>query len=212
MKLAKEIKLLTTQFKPVSPVNGIPIQSTLHGLSTAKRFIVEIPEHTNAKMEAEEDKIVQDRAKDGSARFYKYSPLPIPYGFVPQTICGDMPALTRYPGDGDPLDCLVVSERPTQIGDVRDVVPVCTIPFVDGGEADWKVVAVDATHRLASDIKTRTDLDRHYPGLVAKLCHWLCHYKRAEGGAGELDGEVKGVRETGEIIEAAHDCWKARVA
>src|SRR5919107_236149 len=76
---------------------------------------------------------------------------PTPYGFIPQTYCGDLvgelcaerTGLKGIKGDGDPMDICVLTEKAVAHGDffVR-ARAVGGLRMIDGMEADDKIIAV----------------------------------------------------------------------
>lgn len=62
------------------------------------------------------------------------APYPFAYGFLPDTIGGD----------GDCLDCFVVTDVPMVSGTVIECVPVHLLEQVEDGETDHKILAVPA--------------------------------------------------------------------
>jgi inorganic pyrophosphatase len=109
---------------------------------------------------------------------------PTPYGFIPQTYCGDRVAelcesrtgRKGIRGDGDPMDICVLTERPAAHGDffVR-AVPVGGLRMIDGDEADDKIIAVlesDVTYGHIKDIKDAPQ------GLIDRLRHYFLSYKQ----------------------------------
>ena len=59
-------------------------------------------------------------------------PYPYPYGF----------ALNTLSGDGDCVDCFVVTNKALQSGDIVDCVPVHLLEQVEDGEVDHKVLCL----------------------------------------------------------------------
>jgi inorganic pyrophosphatase len=109
---------------------------------------------------------------------------PTPYGFIPQTYCGDRVAelcaqrtgRTGIRGDGDPMDICVLTERPAAHGDffVR-AIPVGGLRMIDGEEADDKIIAVleaDVTYGHIRDIGDAPS------GLIDRLRHYFLSYKQ----------------------------------
>jgi inorganic pyrophosphatase len=60
------------------------------------------------------------------------SPYPYPYGF----------ALNTLGGDGDCVDCFVVTDKALQSGDIVDYIPLHLLEQVEDGEVDHKVLGV----------------------------------------------------------------------
>ena len=76
---------------------------------------------------------------------------PAPYGFMPRTYCGPRVAARSseriekhaLPGDGDPLDICVFTERDLAHGDVlATAVPIGGLRLVDGDVIDDKIIGV----------------------------------------------------------------------
>lgn len=109
---------------------------------------------------------------------------PAPYGFIPQTFCGDsVAALCRLRtgrqgirGDGDPLDICVLTERPAAHGDFFvHALPIGGLRLLDGDEADDKIIAVleaDVTYGGLQDVSDAP------AGLIDRLQHYFLSYKQ----------------------------------
>lgn len=107
---------------------------------------------------------------------------PALYGFIPQTYCGDRVkklAPTAKRGDGDPLDILVLSERPITRNEV--LVPARVIGglrMIDKEEADDKIIAVLESDSYWDDIKELSQLS---PVIKSRLEHYFMTYKLIPG-------------------------------
>lgn len=66
-------------------------------------------------------------------------PYPFAYGFV----------LNTLGGDGDSVDCFVVTDRPLHSADIIDCVPCWLLEQVEDGEIDHKVLCVPAGSPVA---------------------------------------------------------------
>lgn len=108
---------------------------------------------------------------------------PMPYGFIPQTLCDEqvakfaMQATGRsgIRGDQDPLDICVLAERAINHGGILLTAQVIGgLRMIDKNEADDKIVAV-----LKDDAAfgTLTDLSQAPPALVDRLRHYFLTYK-----------------------------------
>lgn len=94
------------------------------------------------------------------------SPYPFAYGFVLDTLSGD----------GDCLDCFVITEKPLQSGTIVDCNPLHLLEQIEDGEIDHKILAV-VDHReknLPADAvgKIRTFIGQvfsHIPGKDMQL-------------------------------------------
>ncbi|MDX6695794.1 MAG: inorganic pyrophosphatase [Blastocatellia bacterium] len=109
---------------------------------------------------------------------------PTPYGFIPQTFCGDAVAglcaartgLQGIKGDGDPMDICVLTEKTIVHGNFFvNARPIGGLRMIDGAEADDKIIAV-----LVDDIAYGhiTDIHDCPHGLVERLKHYFLTYKQ----------------------------------
>ena len=114
---------------------------------------------------------------------------PTPYGFIPQTYCGDSVGQlcaertnrASVRGDGDPMDICVLTERPASHGDFfLRALPIGGLRMIDGDEADDKIIAV-----LADDVTFGhlRDIAEAPQGLVDRLRHYFLSYKQLPGDA-----------------------------
>ncbi|MDQ3134476.1 MAG: inorganic pyrophosphatase [Acidobacteriota bacterium] len=115
----------------------------------------------------------------------RYSSLcPMPYGFIPQTYCGDAVATLcemrtgrrDMRGDGDPMDICVLTEKPLTHGDIFvRAKPIGGLRMIDGSEADDKIIAV-----LESDVAFGhiEDIAAAPAGLIERLSHYFLTYKQ----------------------------------
>jgi inorganic pyrophosphatase len=133
------------------------------------------------------------------------------YGFIPRTYCDRrVAALTggkATKGDGDPLDILVLSERPINRAEV--LVPVRVIGgllMIDRGEADDKIVAV-----LENDpvFQTIRELSKLPATLAKRLEHYFATYKLVPGQENPaLVHETYGTKHAAKVIEAALEDYR----
>ena len=143
---------------------------------------------------------------------------PTPYGFIPQTYCGDQvgelcamrTGLEGIKGDGDPLDICVLTEKSVAHGDffVR-ARPVGGLRMIDGREADDKLIAV-----LDEDVAYGhiTDIHECPQGLVDRLKHYFLSYKQLPGEAPRRVeiADVYDRKEAMEVIERSVRDYRAR--
>lgn len=144
----------------------------------------------------------------------KYSNVcPTPYGFIPQTYCGDLVAelcmqktgKQNIKGDGDPLDICVLTERVIPHGDIFLIAsPIGGFRMIDGNEADDKIIAV--MHQ--DDISGNWDEIEDCPkALVDRMRHYFLTYKEAPGSEGKSKVEIThvyGRDEAYDVIERSH--------
>ncbi|MFO7725595.1 MAG: inorganic diphosphatase [Oceanipulchritudo sp.] len=103
---------------------------------------------------------------------------PVPYGFIPRTLCGDNTGkLVREgtEGDGDALDICVLSEHEiTRSEVVLDAQIIGALKTFDSGKADPKLIAILEGDMLWGDIKSLSELSvRH----IDRLEHYFRQYK-----------------------------------
>jgi inorganic pyrophosphatase len=107
---------------------------------------------------------------------------PALYGFIPRTYCGArVGALSpgASGGDGDPLDIVVLSERPITRAEVLlDARVLGSMRMVDRGEADDKIIAVLANDAIYNTARTMSDLPSV---LVERIRHYFLTYKLEHG-------------------------------
>ena len=138
---------------------------------------------------------------------------PTPYGFLPQTLCGDRVAERsrqvsgRAPlrGDGDPMDVCIFTERDLAHGDILlTAVPIGGLRLVDGGAADDKILAVIEEDALFGNWHDITDCPQP---LIDRLKHYFLTYKTNPDSGPEDDrfiAEVYGRDEAREMIRRSH--------
>jgi inorganic pyrophosphatase len=152
-------------------------------------------------------------------RPHRFSSLcPTPYGFIPQTYCGDAvgelcaerTGLEGIKGDGDPMDICVLTEKSVAHGDffVR-ARPIGGLRMIDGMEADDKIIAVLEEDVAYGHIK---DISECPQGLVDRLRHYFLSYKQLPGEAPRRV-EIPHVydrNEATEVIERSVRDYRAR--
>ena len=69
---------------------------------------------------------------------------PYPYGFI----------LNTHSGDGDNVDCFVVTDHRIKGGEIAEVVPVHLLEQIEDGEIDHKVIGILANSQTAIDDTT----------------------------------------------------------
>ena len=145
------------------------------------------------------DPIKYEIDKDSGAMFvdrYLYTEMRYPcnYGFVPHTLSLD----------GDPIDVMVVGNRPLVPGSVVRARPVGVLMMTDDKGQDEKILAVPHP-KLTSyydKIATYHDLPNI---LVEKITHFFTHYKDLEKGKwSNVDGWAS-IEKARELISQAVD-------
>lgn len=147
--------------------------------------IIEIPKNSPNKYEIDKETglIKLDRANYSSAAF------PYDYGFVPQTLWDD----------SDALDVIVLTTYPLAVGILVKVRPVGVIEMIDGGESDYKVVAVPVDDRRWEETKDISDINKH---TIKEYVHFLETYKMLKKDGEIATVEIKGVSGKDEALKA----------
>jgi inorganic pyrophosphatase len=145
--------------------------------------IVEIPRGSNNKYEIDKTTglIKLDRANYSAAAY------PFDYGFAPQTLWED----------NDPLDVVVLTTYPLNVGILVAVRPVAVMEMIDSGESDYKVIAVPVEDKRWDDVKDLHDLNKH---TLKEFQHFFETYKALKGKPAPV--EIKGIKGRAEAIEA----------
>ena len=106
--------------KRISPWHDVPFHAGVEESTGMQllHFVCEIPRGTREKCEihktAEYNDVLQDVHKDGSLRYYMYSPAIVNYGAITQTWedPNQPDEDTGFGGDNDPVDVLQLNESP----------------------------------------------------------------------------------------------------
>jgi inorganic pyrophosphatase len=96
---------------------------------------------------------------------------PANYGFIPNTLAQD----------GDPIDCMALSQVPVAPGAVIRCRPVGALLMEDENGIDEKILAVpvDALNPFYDDVESYADLP---PIMRDQIEHFFQHYKDLEHG------------------------------
>lgn len=124
--------------------------------------VVEIPRGSNAKYEynSQFNFFELDRCLVSAMNY------PANYGFIPQTVAED----------GDPLDCIVLTDVPLHVGVVVQGKPIAILEMFDKGVRDDKVLIIpkfNNRYRHFSEIKEEylevyKDFFQNYKNLTSK--------------------------------------------
>lgn len=193
---------VTLEGRDVSPWHDVPL---LAPGSTAAQllfsYINEIPKGARPKMEIatkEAGNPIKQDVKKGALRRFTYGDLPFNYGCLPQTWENPLEAhhLTKRKGDNDPVDVVELSDAPLAMGSVNAVKVLGVLALLDEEETDWKVLAINADHPLAPQLKNAEDVELHFPGKIDAVREWFRNYKTTDGKAVNefaFDGKVSAV-------------------
>lgn len=121
-------------------------------------------------------------------------------------------------GDGDPVDvCDIGTATPAASGTAYTVKVIGALAMLDGGETDWKLLAVRTDDPLASQVSCITDAST--PASVRQAAddirEWFRTYKTYEGkGLNEFafGGRWLGRDDALKIIASTHEQWRRLVA
>ena len=118
----------------------------------------------------------------------KYSNIiPALYGFIPQTYCADKvgefcrekTGREDIEGDKDPLDVCILTEKDITHGDILVLArPIGGFRFIDGNQADDKIVAVLDSDAVYGDYNDISDCSN---AVIERLQHYFLTYKDLPG-------------------------------
>lgn len=130
---------------------------------------------------------IGQNVKNGQLRFtnncFPYRGYLWNYGAFPQTwedphhVHPD----TGLPGDNDPLDVLDIGRAIGATGEVKRVKVLGILGLLDGGETDWKVIAMDVRDALADKVNDIGDVETYFPGLLDATRDFFRVYKIPDG-------------------------------
>ena len=131
--------------------------------------VIEIPKGSRNKYEYDKDmeSFMLDRVLHSSVVY------PADYGFLPQTLYDD----------GDPMDILVLMDQPTFPGCIIESRPIGIMGMIDGGDKDFKILAVSVEDPKYEDIKDIGDVPSH---LLDEIAEFFKTYKNLEGKEVEI--------------------------
>lgn len=158
--------------------------------------IIEIPKNSPNKYEIDKKTglIALDRAN------YSQHPYPFDYGFVPQTLWDD----------GDALDVIVLTTFPLNVGILVRVRPVAVMEMIDGGESDYKIIAVPVDDKRWDDTNDLNDLNKHN---LKEYRHFFETYKDLKKDDGKKSVEIlgyKGKEEAQKAVEKSIDLYNQK--
>ncbi len=113
---------------------------------------------------------------------------PCDYGFIPSTLGGD----------GDPLDILILTDRPSFTGCLMEARPVGMLDMLDRGEPDQKILAVAVNDPEHAQIHNHKDISPH---ILREIEHFFAIYKELEG----IKTKVAGWRDPAHAHKAITD-------
>jgi inorganic pyrophosphatase len=188
-------------------------------------FVCEIPRGTTAKYEISTSKplnpIVIDRnKKDGSPRHYAFRSL-VNYGALPQT--WENPEhkdqWTGELGDGDPVDVCEIGtgagasagSAAVTTGSIYRVRIIGALAMLDGGETDWKLIAIRDTDPLASSLTCVSKASGAVRTLLDDVRHWFRTYKVPDGkplNEFAFNGQFLDAATALKVVDATEQQWR----
>ena len=157
--------------------------------------------------------IKQDEKK-GVLREFKKGDIFFNYGCLPRTWEDPTfihPDADGCRGDNDPLDVCEIGMKIIQPGDVRPVKILGILCMIDEGEADWKVVTIDAEDKWAPYLNNIDDVEQQLPGTLDAIREWFRTYKIPDGKPPNvfgLDEKFMDKSYALEIIKECNHAWK----
>ena len=126
---------------------------------------------------------------------YTSTHYPANYGFIPRT----------YADDGDPLDVLVLCNRPIQPLTLVRVYPIGVMRMLDDGHVDDKIIAIPFSDPTYNHIRS---IDEMPPHIFDEIMHFFSVYKQLENkqtAVKTLFDREEAERIVAECIEAYHE-------
>lgn len=180
-------------------------------------FICEIPKYSRKKFEIATDEIgnpIKQDEKKGQLREFKKGDIFFNYGCFPRTWEDPThihPDAMGCRGDNDPLDVCEIGLRIVQPADVRPVKVLGVLCMIDDGEADWKVITIDATDKWAPFLNDISDVEKQLPGTLNAVREWFRTYKIPDGKPPNkfgLNEKFMDKSYTMQIIKECNQAWK----
>ncbi len=126
--------------------------------------VIEISKGSKNKYELDKESgaLILDRV------LYTSTHYPANYGFIPRT----------YSEDNDPLDVLVLCSEPIVPLALVRCYPIGVIVMEDGGEMDYKIIAIPFKDPTWNSYKELGELPQH---IKEEMAHFFKVYKQLEG-------------------------------
>jgi len=114
-------------------------------------------------------------------------------------------------GDNDPLDVCEIGLKIINPGEIRPVKVLGILCMIDDGEADWKVITIDAEDKWAPFLNDINDVEKHLPGQLNAIREWFRTYKIPDGKPPNVFGLEERFMDkayTMQIIKECNVAWK----
>ncbi|CAI2736086.1 unnamed protein product [Schistosoma spindalis] len=212
---------LTHGGSPISCFHDVPL---LTDTNIYYNMIVEIPRWTNAKMEICKEELMNPIKQDVKNNKLRYVNNVFPhkgyiwnYGALPQTWedPNHVDENTKAKGDNDPIDVCEIGSKIWPSGSIIPVKVLGILAMVDEGEADWKVIVINAADPMADKLNDIHDVDTHMPGLLKATRDWFKYYKVPTGkpeNTFAFNGEFKNKEFASKIISQTHEQWQKLIS
>jgi inorganic pyrophosphatase len=153
--------------------------------------VIEVVSHSRDKYEYNEEweAFVLDRVLHSSIVF------PVEYGFIPQT----------WYEDNDPLDIMVLSYSPFEVGCIIKARPIGALILEDEKGDDPKIISVSLNDPRYDGIKALSDV---HPHLLKEIREFFETYKRLEPRKWVKCKAWKEAEEAKKIIHHAMNLYK----
>mmetsp|Transcript_46258 Transcript_46258/g.46728 ORF Transcript_46258/g.46728 Transcript_46258/m.46728 type:complete len:304 (-) Transcript_46258:119-1030(-) len=180
-------------------------------------FVNEIPKFSRKKYEIatdEEGNPIKQDEKKGVLREFKKGDIFFNYGCLPRTWEDPThvhPDAEGCRGDNDPLDVCDIGMRICSPGEVRPVKVLGILCMIDEGEADWKVVVIDADDKWAPFLNDIDDVDKYLPGQLDAIREWFRTYKIPDGKPPNVFGLGERFMDKAYALQVIKECnqsWK----
>lgn len=180
-------------------------------------FVNEIPKFSRKKYEiatTEDGNPIKQDEKKGVLREFKKGDIFFNYGCLPRTWEDPThihPDTMGCRGDNDPLDVCEIGLKIVDCGEIRPVKVLGILCMIDDGEADWKVVTIDAEDKWAPFLNDINDVDRHLPGTLNAIREWFRTYKIPDGKPPNVFGLEERFMDKAYAMEIIKECniaWK----
>ncbi len=109
------------------------------------------------------------------------------------------------------MDVCEIGSKVHERGSVVSVKVLGALGLIDEGEADWKIIAIDATDPLAEKLNDINDVEQHLPGLLDATRDWFKIYKiptNKPANKFALDGKFLDKGFALQQINLTHGLWK----
>jgi inorganic pyrophosphatase len=131
------------------------------------------------------------------------------YGILPQTWLNgsETEEASGILGNNKPLHIVEISDQIHRIGAVVRVKILGALGIKDGDLIDYKLLGVDASSQIFSQLNTLEDVEKLFPDLLGATRGFFRYYKYPSISDIAFDGKYKDAMDTEKIITNAHDAW-----